>query len=168
MKCIQPFSRTKIRRDGNNWFLQRAATWDISILAYYRQSLISDGRSPEGCVSYFSGSQTQGAAAGFWDVSIWAYCRQFPSLYAVPSSFTIKKPKAFDFMLLGFTGDFIQKGPEVFSCYTCHIILVNSFYIINNFLQFFVVGVFLIFQLHNLIFHTHQSLASREFSSHTS
>ena len=53
MKSIQPLSRAKVRRNGNNCCYKELprATEDVSIQAYCRQSLISDGGSPGGmCV----------------------------------------------------------------------------------------------------------------------
>jgi hypothetical protein len=41
MKSMQLLPKAKVRRNGNNCFLQRAAMgyWDVSIPAYWKQSL---------------------------------------------------------------------------------------------------------------------------------
>jgi hypothetical protein len=75
MKSIQPLSSAKVRRNGNNCFSQRLAMdWRcyVFIPAYCRQSLISDGWSPEGmCLLLLRVPD--------------AYYRLSLSLYAVPS-----------------------------------------------------------------------------------
>lgn len=99
MKSIQPLSRAKVRKNGNNLFfffffnfiksccrlLRCLCPGLLKAAPYFRWQVPWRDVSPAS-QDPKSHSLSQGAAIGFWDVSILACCGQFLSWYAIPST----------------------------------------------------------------------------------